>query len=146
MNEEDSEIYAQQLSDDLDGAEFEDDYQITKSELNYDKWIREPSSKGIFEYLNKDIAGANLDSWEIAHINALYIYLKNLKALHNNGINTAEAQIRTIEKIMQKAVTSTGKEGFMQKIRVTKNIHRTGEYINEDKKAKAQFLPNMKRR
>lgn len=139
MNEETEMLYNQQIDDDIDGQEAGNEYGVTQNELQYDMWVRQPQA--FFDYLNKDVAGANLDLWELAQLKALYIYLKNLKALHDNGINTKEAQIRTIEKIMQIVVTSTGKDGFMQKIRVTKNINRTGEYTSiEDKKNPVQFF------
>lgn len=143
IEEENQKLYNEQISDELDSSEFDEDYNATSTDLNYDKWIREPSSAKFFEYLNKDIAGANLDMWEKAHIDTLYIYLKHLKALDSNKIDTKEAQLRTIEKIMQKVVTSTGKEGFMQKIRVSKFISRTGEYY--DKKEKSGFVPYRRR-
>lgn len=144
MNEENEIIYNEQFSDGLDEEELNSarpsgDFTITSNELGYDMWVRQPQSE--IDYLNKDLAGANLDTWEINKLNALFVYLKNLKALGKNNINTDEAQERTKEKISQTTVTSTGKDGFMQKIRVTRNIHRTGEYTTiEDKKSPVQFF------
>ncbi len=139
MNEEDEQLYNEQITDELDGQAVDGSYNVTNNELQYDMWVRQPQSEE--EYLNKDVSGANLDLWEVAKLNALYIYLKHLKALSNNGINTSDAEIRTKEKISQLVITSTGKDGFMQKIRVTKNIHRTGEYTSyEDKKNPVNFF------
>ena len=139
MNEEDEQIYGEQFSDELDTAEAGEGYGVTNNELQYDMWVRQPTAD--IDYLNKDIAGANLDIWEVAQLRVLYIYLKNLIALFENGTDTSEAMVRTKEKIAQLVITSTGKDGFMQKIRVTKNIHRTGEYHNiEDKKSPVQFF------
>lgn len=148
MNEEDERVYAEQFSDELDNVQADGSYNTTENDLHYDMWIRQPQTMTDKEldYLNKDVAGANLDLWDIAHLKVLYIYLKNLKALHDNGIDTEEAQERTKEKIAQLVITSTGKDGFMQKIRVTKNIHRTGEYTTiEDKKSPVQFFSRRKR-
>lgn len=144
MNEEDERLYSEQIAEELDKQDLEsteanDNYGATTNELNYDMWVRKPS--GNIDYLNKDVAGAYLDNWEIAHLRVLYVYLKHLKSLKENDIDTDNAQKRIKEKIAQLTVTSTGKEGFLQKIRVTKNIHRTGEYTTiEDKKSPVQFF------
>lgn len=133
MTEYDEKEYEERILDDIDTEDYES-IRATTNDLAYQMAIRNPTAEKMYDYLTKDVSGSNLDSYDKTIALTLFRRLIAYKALIDNGINVKTAYLRTHEKLNQLFVTSLGSNGFLQKIMVTRNINRTGEYSQfEDK-------------